>query len=396
MPIITSAVALLIIILDIANGNQYNRRLKTSIALYLGSHTITMSGALVYFYFPVAFMYLNALFMLSFMLLPIFLYAFIFQVTRTHPDEKFSKLHVVAPALLSLLLLVLTLTVPTNEQMLTITGNGQYKGGSKLFFYISNNKMLFRLLFSLVYTTLSFMRFPKYSQFIKHYSSNESKSSLRWLKIFLIFIACLIPVPAAGVILSRTGLVGSWIPWVHYTILLVQHSYMAYHLVKQNYVALFETEQAEPEDLEEYVAAPEQAWVCAIEMPTDEQNSAELATNAPEKGEPNAAKKTTLSKEEFEQYLQQAKPFLNPELKITDLVDELKTNRTYISAFINSEFRMNFSCFINKCRIDEFEQRRNTQKYHHLTDEELSETVGFKTYRSYLRVRSQLANREGC
>ncbi len=47
------------------------------------------------------------------------------------------------------------------------------------------------------------------------------------------------------------------------------------------------------------------------------------------------------------------KPFLNPNLTITDLVTLLGTNRSYLSALINSEFQQNFSGFINQYRVNE-------------------------------------------
>lgn len=384
-PIITSAVAFLIILFDMFNGDRYNRWLKSSIALYLGSYVITMSGALLYFYFPLVFMYLNSLILLSFMLLPVFLYAFIFQVTRTHPNEKFSKLHYVIPLLLGLLQLLLTIITPVEDQLLTITGNGSYMGGSRLFHTISNNKMLFRLVFSLIYTTLSFMRLPKYRQFIQNYASNESKSSLRWLKTYLLFIVFLIPIPLAGVFMSRTGLAGSLLAWVHYTMLLIQHSFMAYHLVKQNYVTLFHSSETKLFEQDEIQNTNEINDKILNPIINESQPISQKT-----KTYQNGLKKNLLNKESFDKYLHHSKPYLNPELKITDLVKKLNINRTYISAFINAEYNMNFSCFINYCRINEFDKRRKNPKYKHLNNEELAETVGFRSYRNYQRVVSQL------
>lgn len=394
MPIITSAMAFLIILFDIVNGNSSNKRLKTSIALYLGCYVITMIGALVYFYAPMVFLYFNAVILLCFMLLPIFLYAFIFQITRTRPNERFSKWHFAIPILLASLQLVLTAIVPVEEQFLTITGNGAYRGGSKLFFYVSNNKMLYRLIFSLVYTTLSFLRFPKYSRFIRDFASNESKSSLRWLKIYLVFIVLLIPIPLAGVFMARTNLFGSWLAWLHYLMLLVQHSYLAYHLVKQNYVVVFA-------DGESDYDACDDAETVGIQKECvgagDENVEGSFQINDEQTGENlSASPKAVLVKEEFERFMHEEKPYLNPELKITDLVAELRVNRTYLSAFINAEYQVNFSCLINFYRIKAYDELRNDATKKHLTNQELIELVGFKSYRSFLRVRTQMADSKNC
>src|SRR5690606_36735417 len=106
--------------------------------------------------------------------------------------------------------------------------------------------------------------------------------------------------------------------------------------------------------------------------------------------------KAVLLKEEFERFMHEEKPYLNPELKITDLVAELRVNRTYLSAFINAEYHMNFSCLINFYRIKAYDELRNDATKKHLTNQELIELVGFKSYRSFLRVRTQMADSKNC
>ena len=60
---------------------------------------------------------------------------------------------------------------------------------------------------------------------------------------------------------------------------------------------------------------------------------------------------TQLGKERVEKYLEDKKPYLNPEFKITDMAKDLFSNRSYISAFINREYGMNFNRFINHYRL---------------------------------------------
>jgi YesN/AraC family two-component response regulator len=62
-------------------------------------------------------------------------------------------------------------------------------------------------------------------------------------------------------------------------------------------------------------------------------------------------KKNKLTRKQFEKYMQNARPYLKSDLKITDLVSDLQINRTYISSFINSEYGMNFSNYINTLRL---------------------------------------------
>jgi AraC-like DNA-binding protein len=50
--------------------------------------------------------------------------------------------------------------------------------------------------------------------------------------------------------------------------------------------------------------------------------------------------------------MEKEKPFLNPELKISDVASALGTNRTYLSDCINSQRGCSFTQFINGYRID--------------------------------------------
>lgn len=66
-------------------------------------------------------------------------------------------------------------------------------------------------------------------------------------------------------------------------------------------------------------------------------------------------KESRLNRIDFDIYMQKHKPYLNPDLKITDLLLPFATNRHYMSEFINKEYKMNFSRCINTFRMQEIE-----------------------------------------
>lgn len=76
------------------------------------------------------------------------------------------------------------------------------------------------------------------------------------------------------------------------------------------------------------------------------QTSAKKASSHPEK----PAVPTLL--EQFVTYMATKKPYLNPDLSITDVAFALRSNRTYISVLINENFEMNFREYINEQRIE--------------------------------------------
>ena len=50
--------------------------------------------------------------------------------------------------------------------------------------------------------------------------------------------------------------------------------------------------------------------------------------------------------------MEKEKPFLNPELKISDVASALGTNRTYLSDCINSQRDCSFTQFVNAYRVE--------------------------------------------
>ncbi len=363
-PAISAMVALLIILFDVLGNGGAQRRTKLKLALFFATTTVTTCSALIYFYYPNIFLWINGLYMLSILSMPIFLYAFIFKITCTDKPEQFSNLHYLAPTVLAIFLIIVSLFTPVEEQMLTIKGNGAYNGGSRLFFYASNCKLFIRLIFSIVYILFIFKRLPKYRLYIVNYSSNESKSSLHWVPIYLLFMIGTIPIPLLGQFMPRDTLVSSGFAFIHVAILIVQHSFLAYHAVKENYIL------------------PERDNYCT-KLPDlmfpEEDNT---ITDFP-------LKKSALTRDTFEHYIRTEKPYLNSELKITDLVDNLKINRSYISSFINTEYGINFSNYINMCRLREYENLRSCSKLTNISNTELVEMAGFGSYRSYLRMAKQ-------
>lgn len=55
--------------------------------------------------------------------------------------------------------------------------------------------------------------------------------------------------------------------------------------------------------------------------------------------------------EKLNLYIRQEKPYLNPELTLTDLALALATNTHYLSKAINESFGMNFNTYINQLRV---------------------------------------------
>ncbi len=355
--------ALLIILFDIVNEGKQHRKLKIKLILYFISQIVMGLCFVFYFYAPNIFVWANGLLMLSMLLVPVFLYAFVYKITAIDANDSFSNYHYLVPGLLTIIMITLSLTTPVKEQLSIIKADGSYTGGSMLFFIFSN-KLFFRLLFSVFYIVLSFKRIPAYRKYVVSYSSNESKSSLRWLPVFLFFMCSLIIFPLFGLFMSRSALASSYGVFIQVIILIIQHAYLAYHVVKRNYVL--------PEPLKDDINEPSET---IIEL----EKGAQL-------------KKNLLNKAQFADNMELHKFYLEPNLKITELAERIGVNRTYLSSFINTEYGMNFSVYINSLRLQEYKRLRSNENYNNKSNAELAERAGFGSYRSYTRFVALYAN----
>ncbi len=89
-------------------------------------------------------------------------------------------------------------------------------------------------------------------------------------------------------------------------------------------------------------------------------------------------------KRELITLLEEKKLFRKTDLRITDISTELKTNRSYISGIINSEFNSTFSDFVNRYRVEYSKVLLSDERCFIL--EYISEESGFASINSFLRA----------
>ncbi|WP_320053820.1 helix-turn-helix domain-containing protein [uncultured Acetobacteroides sp.] len=354
-PAITSFAALLILTLDTMRGGSGEWRLRSRVFLYFGSALVSWLSLLCYFHLPELFVRINWLSYLAFMLIQVYFYGFIFKVTRIDAAERFSWWHYLLPGLIALGLLMLQQVTPQAEQLRVVVGHGEYDGAERLFFRYSNSKLAVRLVFTVVYTLLAFRRLARYQRFAAE-QPNGRPNLLRWVLGFLFFSVLLLVIPSLALIYSRSTVLGTVVMGFQTLVLVLQYCYLCYYVLAGHYVTIVEDE---PPLLGTGVAEPDGAAL---------------------------PKKSLLTRERFEEYMQVERPFLNPSLKIADLVETLGVNRTYISSFINSEYGVNFSAYINQRRLQEYRQLLSDSANEDRSKIELSEMAGFSSYRSFLRV----------
>lgn len=94
-----------------------------------------------------------------------------------------------------------------------------------------------------------------------------------------------------------------------------------------------------------------------------------------------------LTKKQFELYFKDYQPYLNPDFRITDLIEPFEMNRTYISRFVNREYDMNFNRYVNRCRLQKLEILTGLISNKGKNIHDLLKLAGFGSYRSYMRAK---------
>jgi len=94
----------------------------------------------------------------------------------------------------------------------------------------------------------------------------------------------------------------------------------------------------------------------------------------------------TLTRERLEEWFNTKKPYLKPNLKITDVMKEMDVNRTVVSSFINKTYGMNFNRFVNHWRIKEYERLLASCNNDKELISKLHFQAGFSELRQYNRA----------
>ncbi len=113
-----------------------------------------------------------------------------------------------------------------------------------------------------------------------------------------------------------------------------------------------------------------------------------------------AANKNILSEEELavwktkiSQLMDTKQPYLQPDLSLSDLANELKTNTSVLSQLINAGFNKNFNDFINGYRVAAYLEKAGTAQYQHLTLLAIAFECGFNSKTTFNRAFKKMTGK---
>lgn len=111
--------------------------------------------------------------------------------------------------------------------------------------------------------------------------------------------------------------------------------------------------------------------------------------------ERESVSKKTISLEEIRKLklvMEDEKPYLNPELNLSDLAKLANLTRAQLSEIINSGFQQNFNDFVNSYRVEAFKSMLAENKHKHFTILGIAYECGFNSKATFNRVFKKLTS----
>jgi hypothetical protein len=304
-----------------------------------------------YVFFSEAFVFLNILYLASF-ILAVFFYRTVRFLTNLKQTKRFLPWHYFVFALIGTVFLAWLLFIPFEAQV-EMTRNklpvGEHETYSRLFM----SKPLLRAAFMLAYCGFITRLFIRYYRRTSNTESFVCKP-VRCIT-FLIILSLAFMLPSIlTILLPRNEICSS--AWTAITAFGMSGQYIAltFHIIRRKYLP--------------YVV---------YEAPEEKCEKSEEGRRL------HAGK---LTRRRLNVWFRKQKPYLNGDFKITDAAKAMDVNRSVISAFINSNYGMNFNRFVNRWRLEELDRLRTLPSNKGKSITQLFSKAGFTEARQYYRA----------
>lgn len=350
-PIVCALTCMAMMLLDAYARRKHaqEKQLRLFLALTYLVTSFGWLGMVLYVLSPYAFASYYTIFLLALMLDQVMIYRFVTLITNTGKPYKFHSLHFIIPFFFTFASLINDFLVPVDQQVAVIFGSSEGEPNSWFRIMYAVTTLIF-VVYNTLYPILNLRRIHQYKQFIVNYSAETYRTSLYWLRIIQILILISVPVPLAGLLFGIPVIASSFFVWFGALPYFINYALLCYNLLDNNYLII---------------------------VPETEET---VDTNK---------NLMNIDRKYFEEYILKHKPYLNPQLRIVDIAADLQTNRTYLSGFINKEYGMNFSRYINRYRLQEIEILRVSPENATKTGIQLVLMAGFSSHRCYLRAKRE-------
>lgn len=348
-PIFAQLICIFLLLRSYNWGDEPSRKKLTFLLVFVKACSImSWFCILLYIYKPEIFIRIHCLYYLVLLNNSVLFFHFVHILTQTDTHRQFSYIHYIIPFVIVIPLAIWSLFIPSEVKLYIVCNNGAVKEGYELYSIFFTSKMAVNAIYYIFYMVWKFIRLHYYRKAIKDYSANIAGSSMLWLYIFMFASILAIPLTVGAAIIPRATILDSVFIIISIILVMLQGTIITYNTIVGKYVIIYK----------------------------DKDNSAA-----------NKDIRNKILVQQMEKYMQTDKPYLNPNLKITDLSSALGTNRSRLSQLINQHYNMNFCCWVNNYRLQEY---NNLDNENVLSKRELAEDVGFSDYRTYIRFKQKI------
>ena len=330
---------------------DYNTTKRKLLSLTIGYFLCVFISSITTIFFIFKwdyYIYSSPLSFLSLTLSVVFFYNIMYILTSPDTSKSPSVFHYIIPVILAVIHAVCSIFTPYSVQYDIVAHKVLDLDNYKWVCIIYASKLWVYAAYQGIYSLLILKRMPAYQLHINNYSADEEKSSLHWIYMVIILTLIIIPISFITFFLKKEAtIIDEIIAIIANILYIVQLVTLQYNMFVENYIIM-------------------------------SKDSEELTNNDYDR--------IKINKKKFEQYINDKKPYLNQQLKITDMLYEFHTCRSYMSAFINQTYGMNFCCYINTLRMREFERLKKDPANSKMTDSELIIRAGF-SYRNFIRFK---------
>ncbi len=226
----------------------------------------------------------------------------------------------------------------------------------------------------------SLILYKSYRTWAENQFSNQEKVSFIWLRNFVYVIIA--------------GEIFRWIWYVFDVVLHLTYEedwwWQLLTVVITLYVGIKGYAQPQPNNLTfDHNKTIEPENITQIVLESSDKSNEKLGITASDLF-PIIEPEYVLWEEKLRSIMDSEKPYLDPELSLSELAKRLKTNTSILSAVINQCFGKNFNDFVNEYRISEFEQLSKSKDYKNLTILAIAYDCGFNSKATFNRSVKKL------
>lgn len=237
-----------------------------------------------------------------------------------------------------------------------------------------------------IYSIIALRLLSKYEQKIKNYLSNIDKIILRiqYLGISLSLFAWIIGIVGIHLEFFNIDIKVDLFIFVYLTLVLIIYV-ISYSAIKSPEIYKLDKKQ-----LHFGLSSIQQKQVLGRNKPISKDAISEIQDEKTIEGLEDPIIEEINTK--LLHYFEEEKPYLNPELSLQDLADDLDVKRHQLSNTINQKHQKNFYEFVNQYRVEDVKIRMTDPQNKHLKLISLAYDAGFNSKASFNRIFKQFTN----